>query len=122
MVMAIPCPYLHTHTAAAHEMGRVSGEFSKRAQLCLETVRALGTCTDRQVLTALRMHDMNAVRPRLTELVQDGWLEECGAVIDGVTAKSVRQLRVVDPAERARREERLTRAAEELQLEWEGSK
>lgn len=50
--------------------------------------------TDRHVMTALGFTDMNAVRPRITELIKAGLLVECGETIDYVTGKRVRLVRM----------------------------
>ena len=50
--------------------------------------------TDRQVKGELRYADMNSVRPRITELVKKGCLEECGRVKCLITGKRVRVIRV----------------------------
>lgn len=71
-------------------------QLSDRATRILEIVRsAERPLTARQVLGAyclelgVRHHDMNLVRPRISELVKDGWLEEAGKVKDAVTGKTV---------------------------------
>ena len=46
--------------------------------------------TDRQVMEGLQMPDMNAVRPRITELIRRGVLREVGTTIDYVTGRRVR--------------------------------
>lgn len=38
--------------------------------------------SDREVMIILGFNDMNSVRPRITELIQEGVLEECGTVKD----------------------------------------
>lgn len=50
--------------------------------------------TDRDVKVAGRFDDMNLVRPRITELIDLGFLVECGNVIDQATKKTVRQCRI----------------------------
>jgi hypothetical protein len=40
--------------------------------------------------------DPNYVRPRISFLLQDGVLEECGSKSDPVTGKTVRMVRIVD--------------------------
>lgn len=37
--------------------------------------------------------DMNAVRPRLTEMTKEGFVEVCGTVIDNVTGRRVAKYR-----------------------------
>ena len=46
--------------------------------------------TDRQVKTILGFDDMNQVRPRITELIQLGLLEEVGKTKCPITCKMVR--------------------------------
>tara|TARA_R100001163_G_scaffold14424_1_gene13172 strand:- start:4136 stop:4414 length:279 start_codon:yes stop_codon:yes gene_type:complete len=46
--------------------------------------------TDRQVKTILGFNDMNQVRPRITELIQLGLLEEVGKTKCPITCKMVR--------------------------------
>lgn len=70
-----------------------SGErtlFSKREQDVLLAVRAQGKATDREIMLSLQFSDMNSVRPRISELVEDGVLEEVGSQADPVTGKTVR--------------------------------
>lgn len=45
--------------------------------------------TSREIATVLGYTDMNAVRPRITELVAMGKIEVCGAVNDPVTGRTV---------------------------------
>lgn len=52
--------------------------------------------SDRQVLNRLKLHDMNQVRPRITELVNEGYLEELGHIKDAVTDKKVRTCRIIN--------------------------
>lgn len=55
--------------------------------------------TDRMILGAIFGEgDMNMVRPRITELLQDGWLVETGSVKD-VTGKTVRLVKALTQAE-----------------------
>lgn len=52
--------------------------------------------TDRQALNRLYpgSGDMNMVRPRITELIESGYLIECGSVSCPVTGKTVRECRL----------------------------
>ena len=45
--------------------------------------------TSREIATLLGYTDMNAVRPRITELVAMGKIVVCGAVNDPVTGRTV---------------------------------
>lgn len=80
----------HPNSQSAHADG-VQGAFGRRAQLVLQAVREAGVpLTDRQVAGLLGFSDMNAVRPRITELIQRGYLAEVGRTLDAVTGKPVR--------------------------------
>lgn len=46
--------------------------------------------TDRMVMEALGFTDGNAVKPRISEMVHNGYLCEVGKVKDHITKKSVR--------------------------------
>jgi len=58
--------------------------------------------TDREVKDEVYTisHDMNAVRPRISDLIKKGWLVEVHKVKDRVTGKNVRTVRAVSPEER----------------------
>lgn len=46
--------------------------------------------TDREVMERLGYRDMNSVRPRITELIKEGALEEWGNKQDEITNRRVR--------------------------------
>lgn len=80
---------VHPNSAQAYHEQRK--ELSERAAAVLAVYRrTVGSLTDRAVKDALGFADMNAVRPRITELIDAGLLQECGRVKDEVTGKSVR--------------------------------
>ena len=59
----------------------------------------LGGCgampwTDREIMAGLGRTDPNAVRPRITKLVELGLLEEAGKVVCATTGRTVRTVRV----------------------------
>lgn len=70
-------------------------EMGDRARSILVWFRHHPGCTDRQCKGVLfgDAADMNTVRPRITELVDDGLLEEVGRVTDPITQKHVRVIR-----------------------------
>jgi len=51
-----------------------------------------GECTDRQIKNGLGLPDMNSVRPRCTELVHEGVLEEKRTIKDTMTNRPCRVL------------------------------
>lgn len=80
---------MHPNSIGAyHEEGV---ELSKRSALIVEHfAQVRHPMTDRQVMEGLQMPDMNAVRPRITELIKRGVLREVGTTIDYVTGRRVR--------------------------------
>lgn len=50
--------------------------------------------TDRQIRAALDYADMNAVRPRVSELIKDDIMIECGNVICPYSKKQVRLVKI----------------------------
>ena len=46
--------------------------------------------TDREIMALMGYSDMNAVRPRITEMVEDGILTEIGSKVCPLTGKTVR--------------------------------
>jgi hypothetical protein len=89
---------VHRNSLAAYETGRID-RFPQRARNILALFeRKRIPMTDRAVMIGLGHFDMNAVRPRITELVEAGVLIEVSTTIDPETKKTVR---VVDLAKRA---------------------
>jgi len=85
--------HIHPHSLAAHADGD-AGPFSERESLIICALHQLGQATDRQLMKHLGFTDMNAVRPRLTELIESGVVTECGSLIDPSTKKRVRIVRL----------------------------
>lgn len=72
----------------------------EKAQRYNEILRVLhGEMTARQICEACGYRDMNMVRPRITELVQQEILEKCGTKYDPLTDRKVTAFRKVQPAE-----------------------
>ena len=69
---------------------------STRASDILEHFRSGAALTDRAVKEAMWYDDMNTVRPRITELVQAGYLREAGKTKCPVTGKTVRVVELRD--------------------------
>ena len=69
---------------------------SDRETLIVDHLRHHGRSTDRQICVALDFADMNAIRPRVSELLDRGILVEDGSTIDGVTRKTVRLVRIAN--------------------------
>ncbi len=52
--------------------------------------------TDREIKEKMGLSDMNSVRPRITELIKSGHLEETDNTKCPVTNKTVRKVRIVN--------------------------
>ena len=50
--------------------------------------------TDREIKDKMGLSDMNAVRPRITEMIKSGHVEEVESVKCPVTNKTVRKVRI----------------------------
>ena len=82
---------MHINSIEAYyqEVSKLTG---RRADV-YRTVKARGTpVTDREVMALLGFRDMNAVRPRISELVKHGLLRECDSTPCPVTGKKVRRV------------------------------
>lgn len=95
---------------ASHQMHENSLEcydeeepnFGRMESLVYQLYRASAVpLTDRQVKTRLGFTDMNKVRPRITELIKDGYLFETGSTQDETTLKKVRLVHCQPPPETA---------------------
>ena len=81
---------MHENSLLAFEEQREAGHLSARQAEIYNAMFYLQTATDRQIMEHLKYTDMNAVRPRVTELVKQGKLFEAGSRLDSVTGKRVR--------------------------------
>jgi len=84
--------HINSLTAYREEGERLSGRKALIYELLSETNTAL---TDREVMKRLGYSDPNAVRPRITELIKKGFLEESGVIVCAFTKKRVRMVRKV---------------------------
>lgn len=97
----------HPNSTAALAQEKDKKRLSRRCRMILsEASKRDSEFSDRQMRQWLGLSDMNAVRPRITELVQDGFLVECGTTIDTTSRKRVRLCRRATAAEIAARRER----------------
>jgi hypothetical protein len=84
---------IHPNSVAAYWQGRLD-LFGKRHQQVLRALRAArGPLTDREVMIALGFGEPNAVRPRITELIDAGVLVEVDSVECPMTRKRVRRVK-----------------------------
>ena len=84
---------IHPNSVQAYWQGDVS-LFGKRHQQVIAALRAMGAATDREVMLRLGFQDPNSVRPRITELVEQGVIIEVGSATCPVTHKTVRIIKL----------------------------
>lgn len=92
---------VHTNSLDAYYQGKLD-VFPRRSVEVLRALSTLGMASDRDVCEHLGFADMNCVRPRITELIKEGVLQEMGTQVDPVTRRHVRVVRIVpynDPAQ-----------------------
>lgn len=78
-------------------------KLSTRAQAIYAWLERHGPATDRQIMQGMGFRDMNAVRPRVTELLEPprAKLMEVGDVRCEVTGKTVRRVDIRRPRQEA---------------------
>lgn len=82
---------MSVHANSVQAFHEEEAKLSRRATAVLGWIRIYGPHTDRQIAQGMGFGaDMNAVRPRVTELIQAGLLEELRDVRCPVTGKTVR--------------------------------
>jgi hypothetical protein len=92
--------HIHENSLAAFEA--ISDERCERAEVIYQLLtRALQPVTDRDVARQLGFTDMNMVRPRITELINNRWVIEAGSRKCAVTGKTVRTVKALNDSERA---------------------
>ena len=79
------------HRNSIKSFGEISETLGGRHKAIWSTFKSSkGNLTDRQVKEILGLEDMNSVRPRITELVKNGYLTEVDDEKCPVTGKKVR--------------------------------
>ncbi len=86
----MPHAHHHMHENSLRVYRESVDKLKGRALMVFAYVTAHGPVTDRDIMTGLSYTDPNMVRPRVSELVKQGLLRECGNVKDPVTRKMVR--------------------------------
>lgn len=79
---------MHSHSLDAYQAEEA--KLSKRAEAVLEWITTHGPHTDREVMRGMGFSEPNAVRPRITELIDAGKLMEVCERRCPVTGKTVR--------------------------------
>jgi hypothetical protein len=91
---------MHANSLSAYDAS--AAVLSRRSREIHALLLVRGPMTDREVMLALGFTDMNAVRPRITELTKDHWAHECGETEDPVTGKTVRKTAAYTEEQRLR--------------------
>jgi predicted HTH transcriptional regulator len=81
---------MHPHSLDAYRAEE--SKLSKRAEAVLTWITEHGPHTDREVMQGMGFTEPNAVRPRITELIDAGKLMEVCSVRCPVTGKTVRRV------------------------------
>lgn len=90
----------HTNSTASLAGEKSNGRLCRRAEAVLTALRAIGhPPTDREIAEHLKFADLNAVRPRITELITLGLVVELASVTCPITGKTVRTTRALHAAE-----------------------
>lgn len=82
------------HINSREAFDEIRDKVTDRQKHIIRVVEKYPNSTDRDVLNELGWHDMNMVRPRITELVQRGLLVESGAMLCGITNRKCRTLKL----------------------------
>ncbi len=92
---------MHDNSLAAYRAEEP--KLSTRAQAIYAWLVAHGPATDRQIMEGMGFRDMNAVRPRVTELLElpHAKLMEVGDVRCQTTGKTVRRVDIRRPRQKA---------------------
>ena len=79
---------IHQNSAEAYQ--ELEAFLIGRKKEVYEWLQANGQATDREIKVGLGYDDMNAIRPRISELVEIGLIKEVGRVLDKKTLRRVR--------------------------------
>lgn len=83
---------IHINSKEAYD--EIRNKVTDRQRSIIKVVERYPNSSDRDVLNELGWHDMNMVRPRITELVQRGLLVESGARLCAITDRKCRTLKL----------------------------
>lgn len=92
----------HPNSTAALAGEQQNGRLGRRAEAVLAALRTCASPpTDRDLAEKLGFADLNAVRPRITELIELGLVVEMPSIACPVTGKTVRTTRALHDCELA---------------------
>jgi len=85
---------MHENSLAAWALIRRRSK-SKRAQEVLQYIKNNGRMSDRMIAVGLGFKDLNAVRPRISELIKARLVIECDPIKDKTTNITVRTVKAI---------------------------
>lgn len=86
---------IHDNSIASYH--EIKPELSgRRREIYLTLKNYSRKATDREIKELMGLGDMNAVRPRITELIKSGYVEEVGSTKCPITNKTVRQVMIIN--------------------------
>ena len=85
---------VHKFSIEAYHEGKMHGFFNDRQTEIIHAVRGMKECTVRELCERLGYSDLNAIRPRCTELIDKGVLEEAGSKKCDKTGRTVMTVRI----------------------------
>ncbi len=87
---------LHQNSIEAYQ--KIADQLSSRQAMIFQILtQAPKGLTDRQILNYAGLHDMNQVRPRITELILSGFVQEIESVKCPITDRKVRVVKAIQP-------------------------
>ena len=88
---------IHENSRESHIEHESTGKGETYRRRIVELLKRMGKAmTDREIITALNVVDVNNIRPEITRLKQAGILQECGKVKCPITNKTVRTVRMAE--------------------------
>jgi hypothetical protein len=86
------------HQNSFQSYQEIANQLSSRQAMIFQILtQARKGLTDRQILNFAGLHDMNQVRPRITELIRSGLVQEIKSVKCPITDRKVRVVKAIAP-------------------------
>ena len=89
-----PAKDIHENSRKSYQENEESGKGRTYRAKILELLKDGESMTDRAILDALNVQDVNNIRPEITRLKQGGSLAEDGKIKCPVTGKTVRMVKI----------------------------
>jgi len=88
---------IHPNSDLSYDEHKKSGKRDAWRKKAYEYLFVQGAKSDREIINALEVEDVNNIRPEITRMIQEGILQECGKKICQFTGKRVRLSEVSAP-------------------------